>query len=313
MKMTYHQVPPSVHESFRVLELRGPHYQCTWHFHPEYQLGLVLKGVGHRIVGDSVAPLEVGDVSLLGPNLPHAWQFEAPARSGQELHAIVVYFKEDAFGPEFFARPEAQRILRLLKRTGGGLQALGRTRREASQSMEALPSAEGFARVILLLEILQCLAQSEEVVPICSTGFVPKGPDKDGERLRKICDLIQQRLAEPLSRDEIAAQSHLSPAAFSRFFRARTGKTFHDFVNELRVGRACRLLGEGELNITEVAHACGFASLASFNRIFRRAKAVNPTLYRRHLELLEGGTRVPQRRGGSLSRDESHRVGAATN
>lgn len=283
MKMTYHQVQPTPEESFRVLELRGPHYHCTWHFHPEYQLGIVLKGAGHRIVGDSIAPLEAGDISLLGPNLPHAWQFETAPGARRELHGIVVYFKEDSLGPGFFTRPEAQRILRLLKRASVGLQVLGRTRRDVTPLLEAMPRAEGFQRVIILLQVLHRLAQSEEVVPICSPGFMPKGPDREGERLRRICDLIQQRLAEPLHRDDVARQANFSPAAFSRFFKKRTGKTFHDFVAELRVGRACRLLGEQELNVTEIAYACGFTNIASFNRCFRRAKQAAPTEYRRKL------------------------------
>lgn len=284
MKMTYHQVSQTTEESFRVIELRGPHYKCTWHFHPEYQLGIVLKGAGHRIVGDNIAPLEVGDVSLLGPNLPHAWQFESvPHKRGEELHGVVVYFKEDSLGPDFFTRPEAQRIARLLKRSTAGLQALGRTRRAVAPLLESLPKAEGMQRVIVLLQILHLFAQSDEVVPICSAGFMPKGPDKDGERLRRICDLIQQRIAEPLHRDEIAREAHFSPAAFSRFFKARTGKTFHDFVTELRVGRACRLLGEQELNVTEIAYACGFTNIASFNRSFRREKSAAPTEYRRKM------------------------------
>jgi AraC-like DNA-binding protein len=284
MKMTYHHVPQTAEESFRVIELRGPHYHCTWHFHPEYQLGIVLKGSGHRIVGDNIAPLEEGDVSLLGPNLPHAWQFEhMPHKPGRELHGVVVYFREDSLGADFLQRPEAQRIARLLKRSTTGLQALGRTRRAAAPVLEALPQATGMARVIGLLRILDLFAESDEVVPICSAGFMPKGPDQDGERLRRICELIQQRIAEPLHRDEIAKEAHFSPAAFSRFFKARTGKTFHDFVTELRVGRACRLLGEQELNFTEITCACGFTNIASFNRSFRRAKRAAPTEYRRKL------------------------------
>ena len=99
MKMTYHQVQPTTEESFRILELRGPHYHCTWHFHPEFQLGIVLKGAGHRIVGDSVAPLESGDVSLLGPNLPHAWQFETAPGARRELQLMSSAFYE--LGQEF--------------------------------------------------------------------------------------------------------------------------------------------------------------------------------------------------------------------
>lgn len=283
MKMSYHQVSQTAAESFRVIEIRGSHHACTWHFHPEYQLSIVLAGMGHRIIGDNIAPLELGDVSLLGPNLPHAWQFETPHKSSQQIHAIIAYFKEGSFGPDFFRLPEAQSVARLLQRSATGLQALGRTRREIAAKLQDLPKIEGFRRLLRLLEILHLFASSEEVVPICSAGFVPRTPDKDGERLRRICEAIQQRLAEPLHRGEIARLAHLSPGAFSRFFKARTGKTFHEFVGELRVGRACRLLAEQELNVTEIASACGYANVTSFNRVFRRTKRTSPTEFRRKL------------------------------
>jgi len=287
MKVTYHQVTSTPQESLRLLELRGPSYHCTWHFHPEYQLGLVIKGAGHRIVGDNIGPLEAGEVSLLGPNLPHAWQFDEPtSKRDRELQCVIVYFKEDFLGPDFLKRPEVEHIRRLLKRAATGLQIRGKTRRAAATLLQAMPAHEGFQRVLDLLELLHLLASSEELVPICSSGFLPKLPDQNGERLRKICELIQERIAEPIHRDDIAAAAHFSPGAFSRFFKARTGKTFHDFVTELRIGRACRLLAEQEMNVTEVALACGFANVASFNRSFRRMKRVNPTEFRKRMPAL---------------------------
>ena len=287
MKITYHQVTQTAQESLRVIELRGPTYKCTWHFHPEFQIGLVVKGSGHRIVGDNIAPLETGDLSLLGPNLPHAWQFEgAPAGRQRELHGIIVYFQEGFLGSDFLKRPEAERIKRLLARAAVGLQVRGRARRAAAELMQQMPAHEGFQRVLDLLQLLQLLAESEELVPISSAGFVEKPSEQEGERLRRVCELIQQRLGETLRRDEIAAAAHFSPAAFSRFFKARTGKTFQEFVTELRIGRACRLLGGHEMNVTEVALACGFANIASFNRAFRRVKKANPSSFRKQLEAM---------------------------
>jgi AraC-like DNA-binding protein len=228
--------------------------------------------------------LHAGDFALLGPNLPHAWQFEkSNAPGAKDIHSIIVYFREDSLGADFFSRPEAATVRRLLRRATVGLAAKGRTRRECAAQVQAMAGHTGMQRVIDLLQILHRLATSEEVVPICSVGFTPELPDAEGEKLRRVCALIQERIAEPLHRDEIAAAAHFSPAAFSRFFKARTGKTFHDFVTELRVGRACRLLAERELNITEIAFASGFASVAGFNRCFRRAKRANPTEYRRQL------------------------------
>ena len=288
MKVVYHQVTRTDEESFRLLEIKETNYPCSWHFHPEYQLGLVVKGSGHRVVGDSISPLEPGDVSLLGPNLPHIWNFDHASleRSPEGVHAIVIYFQENFLGEGFFDRPEMKGLRHLLERAAMGLQVGGKSRRQIAALLQGMPGHQGFQRLLDLLQILNLMAVAEEVMPICSAGFVEKLPDLDGERLRKVCDHVQARLGERVSRDEAAALAHLSPGAFSRFFKARTGKTFQDFVTELRIGRACRLLGDVELNVTEVALMCGFSSVASFNRSFRRLKHASPTAYRRSLEAL---------------------------
>jgi AraC-like DNA-binding protein len=281
MKITYHQVTKAAQETLRVLEIRGSTFKCTWHFHPEFQLGLVIEGSGHRIVGDNIAPLAPGDLALLGPNLPHAWQFEDGRSTG--LHGIVVYFDETVLGADFMQRPEAAHVKRLLARARLGLQIRGRTGRAAAEIIRQMPAHTGLQRVIDLLQVLHLMAESEELVPIASPGFVDEKPAIDGEKLRRVCEHIQQRITEPLRREEFAALAHLSPGAFSRYFKARTGTTFQDFVNDLRIGRACRLLESPDMNITEVAMACGFANVASFNRAFRRTKKMNPTEFRRQL------------------------------
>jgi AraC-like DNA-binding protein len=281
MKVVYHQVQQPREESFRVLEVTGGNHPCSWHFHPEYQLGLLLEGSGHRIVGDNMAPLEHGDVSLLGPNLPHVWQFEA-----ERVRAIIVYFREDSFGEGFFDRPEAAAIRRLLNRSTVGLAVCGKTRREVAALLQTLAAQQGMARVITLLSILDVLSISHEIANISSAGFLEKMPDQEGERLRQICQRIQDHLSEALSRDDAAAHARMSPAAFSRFFKARTGKTFQDFVCELRIGRACRLLGEPEMNITEIALASGFENVSSFNRAFRRLRELSPSDYRKKVRAL---------------------------
>ncbi|MCB1076538.1 MAG: AraC family ligand binding domain-containing protein [Verrucomicrobiae bacterium] len=241
MKVLYHQVAKTADESFRVLEVRGSNHPCSWHFHPEYQLGLFIGGAGHRIVGDDISPLEAGEVSLLGPNLPHVWQFEETAvPSAPEVHAIIVYFREDSLGSDFFAQPEAADIRRLLNRAATGLIVRGTTLDPVTRLIRELPGLRGFQRVLHLLQILHLLANSEAVDPICSPGFMRDLPTQEGERLRSVCKLIQQRISEPLCRYEIAAAANFSPAAFSRFFKAHTGKTFQEFVAELRLGRASR-------------------------------------------------------------------------
>lgn len=284
----FHRVLPSVTSSFQFEEIQRDQYGCSWHFHPEYQLGLVLRSAGYRIVGDNITPLKAGDFTFLGPNLPHLWNNdEEHSRSRRGVHGYVVHFREDFLGAEFLRQPEMRDIARLLHRSIPGLRVTGGTRQRAAEMLQALGEHDGFKRILDLLAILQLLAEapSEDLHPIASAGFAanPAPAPGESERVNRICRYVHDHLGEPLCRDEAAALIHLSPSAFSRYFKRHTGKNFHDFVAELRVGRACRLLSEGELNVTEIAYASGFANLASFNRCFRRLKKANPTEFRRRL------------------------------
>jgi AraC-like DNA-binding protein/quercetin dioxygenase-like cupin family protein len=284
----FHQVLPSTSESFQFEEIQRDQYGCSWHFHPEYQLGLVLRSAGYRIVGDNITPLRAGDFTFLGPNLPHLWSNdEEHSRNRRGVHALVVHFREDFLGSEFLHQPEVLEIGRLFARSATGLRVTGHTRERAAEMLQALGAHHGFKRLLDLLEILQLLAEApaDDLHHIASAGFAanPAPAPGESERVTRVCRYIHEHLGEPLCRDEAAAVIHLSPSAFSRYFKRHTGKNFHDFVSELRVGRACRLLSEGELNVTEIAYACGFGNLASFNRCFRRLKKANPTEFRRRL------------------------------
>ncbi|HVR35249.1 MAG TPA: AraC family transcriptional regulator [Methylomirabilota bacterium] len=283
VRAPYYQVASLAQESFRLLEIRGAYAGCSWHFHPECQLGLVISGRGQRVVGDNVCPIHPGEVVLLGSNLPHVWRYDNTGPGEPPVHAIVVHFHDDFAGSEFFRKPELRDVRLLLARAALGLQVNGRTRDEASARIQGMLRHEGFTRMLDLFSVLHLLATSAELTTLCSAGFQPLSADLEVERLRRVCAHVQAHMNDPLPRDEAAALAHLSPSAFSRFFKAHTGKTFHEFVNEVRIGHACRLLMEPEFNVTEVALQCGFADITSFNRSFRRLKRTTPTDYRRRL------------------------------
>lgn len=283
LKAPFRQVQSLANESFRLLEVSGPQSGCSWHFHPEHQLGFVLQGTGERVVGDSVCPINPGEVVLLGANLPHVWHYQGESRR-DAARAVVVHFSDDFLGSEFFRKPEMRDIRMLLARAKLGLQANGATREKAAIIMHSMLEHEGFPRVLDLLSLLHLLAGSRELTTLCSTGFQPLTAELEIERLRQVCEYIQTHHGDPIERDEIAAIAHLSPSAFSRFFKMHTGKTFRDFVTEVRVGHACRLLLEAEDNVTEIALRCGFADGSSFDRSFRRTKKTSPTQFRRHVK-----------------------------
>lgn len=272
-------------ESFHCEVVRGRGYGAQWHFHPEHQLTLVLKSRGYRVVGDSLAPLSAGDLVLVGSNLPHVWhQDEGSGRDRNAVHAIVIRFAGDFLGDHFLQRPELEAVRLLLKRASRGLQITGKTRDAAAKRIEGLAALKGLARVIELLAILDELASSREMKPLSSARFVPELKGSDQGRMEKVFRYIHANLGEVIDRDQAAAHASLSPGAFSRFFKTRTGKTLPQYVNELRIGRACSRLAEEDVKITDLALDCGFGNLANFNRQFQRVTGMTPRAYRHEFQ-----------------------------
>ncbi len=283
MKPVFEKTPVSQWESFHCEVVRGDSYNAAWHFHPEYQITLVIKSRGYRLVGDNIAPLQPGDLVLVGSNLPHVWQQEEhTARPEPEhpVHAIIVRFLETFVGNDFLEIPEMKPVRRLLQRSMRGLQITGDTRQAVAEKMRRLADFSGLERLSGLLSILNTLAHSNELKPIASAGFVPVLNGSDHGRMQRVYDYINAHLDEPIDRADVAHQAHLSEGAFSRFFKLRTGKTLPQYVNELRVGRACRLLAEDETKITDIAMECGFSNLPNFNRRFLEITGLTPRSYR---------------------------------
>lgn len=281
MKAVFEKTPRTQWESFHCEVVRGASYHAMWHFHPEYQLTLVLESRGHRMVGDNISPLRPGDLVLVGSNLPHVWHQDTKRAGPRDrVHAIIVRFLDTFLGREFIEKPELESVRHLLRRSARGLQVTGRTRETIADRMHRLATASGLGRIVELLAILELLAASREVKPIASAGFVPSVSHTDQDRMQRVCHYINQHLTEQIDRDKVAAAAHLSPGAFSRFFKLRTGKTLPEYVNALRIGRACELLADGQRKITDVAMECGFGNLANFNRRFRTLTKLSPREYR---------------------------------
>jgi AraC-like DNA-binding protein len=282
VRPVFEKTPHSQWESFHCEVVRGDSYNAAWHFHPEFQITLVIKSYGYRLVGDNIAPLHAGDLVLVGSNLPHVWQQDRKARSdsAQAVHAVIVRFLETFAGKDFLEIPEMKPVHLLLRRSTRGLQVTGATRQAVAEKMRRLPETAGLERISGLLSILSTLARSKELKPVASAGFVPVLNGSDHDRMERVCHYINTHLDSVIDRAEVARQAHLSQGAFSRFFKLRTGKTLPQYINELRVGRACRLLAEGETKITDIALECGFANLANFNRRFLEIAGLTPRDYR---------------------------------
>jgi AraC-like DNA-binding protein len=273
------RITPGGAASFVCKRRADPRFEFHWHVHPEIELTLILRSRGRRFVGDSIEDYREGDLVLLGSDLPHTWRSD-PGRRGRH-EAVVVQFGTSFLGRDFFGRPELGPVRRLLERAGRGLLFTGRTQRAAARDLGSLPDLDPYRRVVALLGTLGVLAASREARPLSSRDFVPTLRRAEPQRIDRVCRFVNDRFAERLPLADAAALAHLSVPAFCRFFRRATGKTFTAYVNEIRVGHACRLLVETDQTAAQAAFASGFNNLSNFNRRFRELKGMSPREFRR--------------------------------
>ena len=283
MKPIFEKLTRSPDEGFALKEIWGSDCSCAWHFHSEYELILAMETYGYRIVGDTVTSLERGDLVLLGPNLPHVYQHEdRPTGVSVTPHCILVQFEERSW-ESVLQLPALTEIRGLMERAKLGLQFAGRQRTRVAAMLGEMVGLRGVQRIAAFLEILDTLARCRNVRPIASPGFAPVLEHYAEERVNRVWEYINQRLDAAVNVPEVARLVHMSEGAFSRFFRAHMGKSFPSLVNELRIGRACRLLTESERPVTEIALACGYRNLSNFNRQFVRLKKSTPRAFRRRI------------------------------
>lgn len=261
-------------ESFLAYAFDVPYFEFKWHYHPEYELTLITQGEGKRLVGDSYESYTSGDLVLLGSELPHTWTSEP--LPDKKVSAVVVQFPHD-FINRFSGLEEFKSIEALLAASGRGLffSDAGPVRTE----LESLPARQGVEKITSLIRILHQLS-AHPYQKLSSESFHPVKGEETESRVNKVCQYIQKHSDEPLSLDQAAALIHLSRSAFSKFFKRATGKTFSDYVNDIRIGKACRLLTQTDKAINEIAYATGFDSLTYFNRVFLKKKGVTPRQFR---------------------------------
>ncbi len=283
MKPIYEKLIGDPDEGFIVKEIHGEACNCPWHCHAEVELVLVLESQGYRIVGDNIRSLQSGDLVLLGANLPHAYQHtDRLAARPAAAHCVLLQF-EERYWSALWKLPIFVPLRRLLGRAANGLLVREPTRRQVAGILGEMLDVSGVRRLATFLLLLDTLAQSRSCRTIASAGFTALVSSYEQERVGRICQFIFDNYHRPLRLAEVAKLSHMSEGAFSRFFRSHMGKTFPAFVNDLRVGRACRLLADTERDVTEIALACGYRNLSNFNRQFLRLKRSSPTKFRREM------------------------------
>ena len=282
MKLTLEKPSPLAATEIVACEVvRGADFGCVWHHHPECEITLVRRGGTERFVGDKLSPLAAGDLVFLGADVPHDYRNHAmPGKRQARVEAIVVQFMPHLLGEGWLERASMQPMRRLFDQSRRGLHITGRTRDAAEGLMLRLVRSHGMKRVILLLELLDLLATSKQVREISSDGFHADPKARSSDRIGLVCAHIETQLGGSIYVSELATMVGLSESAFSRLFKKATGRTMPQYVNELRIARACRLLAETDKTVSEIADACGYPTLAHFQRQFQTHQRRSPLAYR---------------------------------
>ncbi|UCS92741.1 AraC family transcriptional regulator [Echinicola marina] len=268
--------------SFLVAKHSYPYFLDIWHYHSELELVYILKSKGTRFIGDNIEQFDQGDLILIGENLPHLWQndpeyFDHKVEGSAEAYSV--HFNKTFAGEEFLHLPEMKEVRKLLERANQGVKFLGKTKKNAMAWMQKIHDADGINQLVVLMEFLAALAQEDEFELLSTDGFSFPLHITGDDRVDKVYSFTFNNFKRNITLEEVAELVHLNPTAFCRYFKKSTKKTYSKFLNEIRVGYACKLLIEEKLNISEVGYECGFNNLSNFNRQFKNVMEISPSEY----------------------------------
>jgi AraC-like DNA-binding protein/quercetin dioxygenase-like cupin family protein len=278
MKAFFEKISTDDGSSFVTRYVALPQFDAPLHYHPEFELTLIVRGQGKRFVGDHVADFEAGDLILLGSNLPHFWRSDARSKNDAALHeAVVIQFSTDFVNNILDNLPECLSVMALLNVAKSGI----RFPETHAPFIWKIFESEGVSRLLALINALEQLAGCEEYEILASKGFNIKPDETENERMRKIIEFTLENFKENITLDAIAEIANLTVPSFCRYFKSRTRKTYIYFLNEIRLSNARKMLIDNQLDISQICIECGFQNLSHFHRIFKTQTGVTPMVYRR--------------------------------
>lgn len=248
--------------------------------HDEYEISVIRGGSGKRIIGNSIQYLSETSMFFIGPNVPHSVQLDGYS----EARAITIHFLPESFGNGFFDLPENVHISELLQQSARGIDFGNVMAAHYYNVLEELRSKISFDRMITFFLLLQELSQMPRKT-LSSAGYSPLVDDNNYEKVNKIYQYVLNTFdaEEDVTLDEISSYVNMAPATFCRYFKKHFNKTFTCLLNEVRIGHACKMLQETDLNVAEIAFASGYNHLTHFNRQFKKFVGYSPKAYRQTL------------------------------
>ncbi len=280
----YRKIALSPVSSFSAVEEKPPLFSTPWHYHPEYELILILNSGGKRFMGDNISDFGKVELNLIGPNLPHFWtsRYSDEKNVHRNSNAYVIHFSENFLGKDFFNTPECKEISNFLSKSKNGLNFPVKKNDPVLDEIPCIVNSQGFHRVLHLLKVIEKLSKYD-CKELSSGGFVKKFNVHQSERMIKVYDYILSNFTDKdISLKDVAEVANLSTHSFCRYIKKSTGKTFNHLLREIRIGHSCKLIIEDKYNITRIAYESGFNNISNFNRHFKSVMNMQPLEYKKH-------------------------------
>ena len=277
MKIVFEDIKRLAGSSFRILvnpKLNNFYY---WHFHPEFELTFIVAPNGTRRVGDHIGDFEGSDLVFIGSNIPHL-NFDYGIKT--EYEKVVLQIKKDFFKNDFITTPELAFINQLFENSKKVVCFHGAVKDEIGKRLQKIHLLSHFEQFIEVLSIFQILATANEKTLLHDKPFENLYNNKEQVRLKVVYKFIEENYQRAVSIEEISRLTHLSKAAFCRYFKKMTRLTFTEFLNQYRIEQA-KILLKTDKNATETCFECGFESLSYFNRIFKKVVGENPIQFKK--------------------------------
>ena len=261
----------------------APYIDYPLHIHPEFELVYIKEGYGKRIIGDHIDDFEAGDLVFLSPNLPHVWQcdrifYQQPSVLSTTIY--VLHFCPDALGSDFFDIPDLYTLRKLFKNGEKGVLIKGKLKQEIVDDLFALYKLKGMRRIILFLEMLLKISESEETELLSSIFYNNPYRINNRERFELLYSYILHNFKLQIKIEDIAAKLNMTQTSLCRYYKKQTGKTLVSFINEIRIKYACSLLRKTDKTIMEICFESGFNNVSYFNRQFKVVMNLTPLEYK---------------------------------
>jgi AraC-like DNA-binding protein len=283
MKALSFQIPKAEKESYRVQIDKVPYFYDLFHYHQELQITLIQKGYGTCIIGDYISSFKPGDLFVIGQNLPHVFSSDKSFYEQEEKECLstTIFLSPQFIKSDFFELEELSDLNRFIENTKRGIRFSTKNKTKLVELFHSIESGKASRGILNVLELCAMLNEDKKASYLSHIDYKSISKESDGQILNAVFQFTLSNFKDDITLHSVAKMANRSPAAFCRFFKKRTRKTYISFLNEVRIQEACSLLLKPDLNISEICFQTGFNNISNFNRQFKKITGFTPKGYRK--------------------------------